>query len=76
MNTNKHEFEKLPREADRPARQSRIDRSAPIPDALREYSKQLRTGELELHEAERYNRIPDSASDARFWERAAAWPPE
>ena len=68
--------EGLLQEADRAAKRSKINRSALIRDALREYLKLLHVRELELREEEGYRRQPDSAVEARSWEQAAAWPPE
>lgn len=68
--------EGLLQEADREAKRSKINRSALIREALREYLKLLHVRELELREEEGYRRQPDSAVEVRNWEQAAAWPLE
>lgn len=66
----------LLRSADQAAKRSKINRSALIRDALREHLKRLRIRDMELQEQKGYAKYPDSVNDAKYWERAAAWPPE
>jgi metal-responsive CopG/Arc/MetJ family transcriptional regulator len=68
--------EQLLRAADGAAKRSKVNRSALIRDALREHLKRLQVRKLKLREQRGYAKYPDSARDAEFWERAAAWPPE
>ena len=49
--------------ADRAARQNKVNRSALVRDALREYLKNLHYGELEQRDREGYEREPDTVGD-------------
>ena len=60
--------------ADRAARQNKVNRSALVRDALREYLKKLHYGELERRDREGYERVPDTVGDLAVWEGVAAWP--
>ncbi len=62
--------------ANRVARRLRVNRSALIRDALREYLRRLRYRELERQEREAYARVPDVAEEFAVWDKVAAWPSE
>ncbi len=56
------------------AKQTRVNRSALIREALRAHLKRLRYQEMERQEREAYERTPDDVEEARRWERVADWP--
>ncbi|HXJ92212.1 MAG TPA: CopG family transcriptional regulator [Terriglobia bacterium] len=56
------------------AKRARVNRSALVRQALREYLKQLKVQDLEARDREGYRRHPDDPADAEMWERVAAWP--
>lgn len=60
--------------ADEAARRAKLNRSALVREALRQYLNRLRVQELERRDREGYERLPDDAGDLEPWERAAAWP--
>ena len=60
--------------ADRAARQNKVNRSALVRDALREYLKKLRYAELERLDREGYENEPDTVGDLGVWQGVAAWP--
>ena len=64
----------LLRAADGAARRARVNRSALIREALREYLKRLRTRELEVRDRRGYQQRPEAAAEVAGWERVAAWP--
>lgn len=64
----------LRRAADGAAKRARINRSALIRNALREYLKQLSTREREARERQGYREHPDTWDSS--WERVETWPPE
>lgn len=66
--------ERLLRAADRAARRLKLNRSALIRDALREYLKRLRTLEKERLDREGYEKLPDD--EFAVWDRVTAWPEE
>lgn len=66
--------ENLLRAADDAARRVKLNRSALVREALREYLDRLRVGELERRDREGFERLPDTADGFAGWERAAAWP--
>ena len=64
----------LLRAADGAARRARVNRSALIREALREYLKRLQTGELEARDRRGYQQRPEASAEVAGWERVAAWP--
>jgi metal-responsive CopG/Arc/MetJ family transcriptional regulator len=64
----------LLRAADSAAKRARVNRSAFIREALRDYLKRLKTQKLETLDRQGYRRLPDDPADAVAWERVAAWP--
>ncbi len=64
----------LLRAADGAARRARMNRSALVREALREYLKSLETRELEARDRMGYEEHPEAAAEAADWERVAAWP--
>ena len=64
----------LLRAADVAARRARVNRSALVREALREYLKRLHTRELEARDRRGYQEHPQSAADLEAWERVASWP--
>jgi predicted transcriptional regulator len=63
----------LLRAADRLARKAKVNRSALMRDALRDYLKKLHYQELERRDREGYEKHPDTGELA-VWEGVAAWP--
>ena len=69
--------EDLLKAADHFARQTRVNRSALVRNALREHLKKLYYQELERLEREGYERFPASEDeDLKGWGEVASWPPE
>lgn len=66
--------EGLLRATDDAARRVKLNRSALVREALREYLDKLRGAELERRDRQGFERLPDTADDLGSWERAAAWP--
>jgi len=66
--------ETLLRATDDAARRVKLNRSALVREALREYLGKLRVAELERRDRQGFERLPDTADDLDPWERAAAWP--
>ena len=60
--------------ANRVAKKARVNRSALIRQALRDYLNRLQRKELELLDRRGYLAHPDSEAEAVLWEREAAWP--
>ena len=56
------------------ARRARVNRSALVREALREYLKRLETRELEARDRTGYGEHPDVSTEAAGWERVATWP--
>ncbi len=61
--------------ADRAAKQTKVNRSALIREALREYLERLHFQELERRDREGYESQPDTG-DLAVWEGVATWPVE
>ena len=59
--------------ADRMAQQIKVNRSALVRGALREYLKRLRYLELERRDREGYKRYPDTVDELAVWEGVATW---
>ena len=66
--------EELLKAADRVAQQNKVNRSALVREALREYLKKLHYRELERRDREGYEREPHAVGDLAVWEGVAAWP--
>jgi metal-responsive CopG/Arc/MetJ family transcriptional regulator len=66
--------ENLLRATDDAARRIKLNRSALVREALREYLAKLRVTELEHRDRQGFERLPDTGDDLDAWERAAAWP--
>ncbi len=64
----------LLRAANAAAKQTRVNRSSLIREALREHLKRLRACEIEARDRRGYQRRPDEAGDATAWEQVASWP--
>jgi Arc/MetJ-type ribon-helix-helix transcriptional regulator len=64
----------LLRAADGAAKRARVNRSALIREALREYLKRLEMRELEARDRAGYEEHPNVSIEAADWEQAAAWP--
>jgi len=64
----------LLRAADGAAKRARMNRSALIREALREYLKLLETRELEARDRAGYAEHPQDSAEAVDWERVAVWP--
>ena len=64
----------LLRATDGAARRARVNRSALVREALREYLKRLETRELEGRDRAGYQKHPDDLTEATDWEQLAAWP--
>jgi metal-responsive CopG/Arc/MetJ family transcriptional regulator len=65
---------KLLRAADRAARRTKLNRSALIRDALREYLKRMAIRELEQRDRRGYEAGPQDDNELVDWESEAAWP--
>lgn len=66
--------QELLRATDDAARRVKLNRSALVREALREYLDRLRVVELERRDRQGFERLPDTADNLAGWERAAAWP--
>lgn len=64
----------LLRLADKAAHRSKMNRSALIRVALRDYLRGLRNQEKEKRDREGYERFPENQDEAAVWEQIAAWP--
>ena len=64
----------LRRAADSAAKRARINRSALVRNALREYLSRLSTREKEARERQGYKEHPDNWDST--WEQVESWPPE
>jgi len=68
--------EDLLRAADRTAKRTKVNRSALVRQALREYLKKTHYQELEHRDREGYEKQPDTNGEFAAWEGVAAWPEE
>jgi metal-responsive CopG/Arc/MetJ family transcriptional regulator len=66
--------EQLLRATDRAVRSKKTNRSALIREALREHLKRMREHELDQQERRGYERLPQTADETDWLERAAVWP--
>jgi metal-responsive CopG/Arc/MetJ family transcriptional regulator len=64
----------LRRATERAAKRARLDRSALVRVALREYLKRLEARELDARDRRGYEEHPDDSLGASDWERVAVWP--
>lgn len=64
----------LLRAADGAAKRARLNRSALIREALREYLQRLETRELEARDRKGCEERPEVSAEVAGWERVAAWP--
>ena len=64
----------LLRAADRAARRTKLNRSALIRNALREYLRKLESRELEERDRKGYRVSPQDGDELSGWETEAAWP--
>ena len=62
--------------ADRAARRRRVNRSALVGEALREYLKRLAVGEREHQDRTGYEARPIEPGEFDTWDAVAAWPDE
>jgi metal-responsive CopG/Arc/MetJ family transcriptional regulator len=67
---------KLLQATDRAARQAKLNRSALIRDALREYLRRLEIRGMEERDREGYVRQPRGQDESLGWEAEARWPTE
>jgi len=67
---------KLRQTADRLAKRKKVNRSALVRDALREYVKRERIREMEERERRAYLAHPQTDDEWLIWEGEAAWPEE
>ncbi len=65
---------KLLRATNGAARRARVNRSALIREAIRDYLRRIEIREMEKREQESYLRHPDSTAEVEAWEREAVWP--
>jgi metal-responsive CopG/Arc/MetJ family transcriptional regulator len=65
---------KLRQIADRLAKRKKINRSALMREALREYAKRERIREMEERERKAYEAHPQTDEEIFLWEREAVWP--
>ncbi len=56
------------------AKRARVNRSALVRQALREYLKRLEIQRLEALDRQGYQQHPEDEVEAAYWERVAAWP--
>jgi metal-responsive CopG/Arc/MetJ family transcriptional regulator len=64
----------LLRATDGAARRVRMNRSALVREALRDYLKRLEMRELEGRDRAGYQKHPDVSTEAADWEQVASWP--
>ena len=59
---------------DQAARRTKLNRSALVREALREYLLRLETRAREARDREGYSRQPQMRDESSLWEAEAAWP--
>lgn len=64
----------LLRSTDGAARRARMNRSALVREALREYLKHLKLRELEARDRAGFEKRPGASTEASDWEQVASWP--
>ena len=67
---------KLRQIADRLAKRKKVNRSAIMREALREYAKRERIREMEERDRRAYEAHPQTEDEWLIWEREAVWPEE
>jgi metal-responsive CopG/Arc/MetJ family transcriptional regulator len=67
---------KLRQIADRLAKRKKVNRSALVREALREYAKRERIREMEERDRRAYEAHPQTEDEWLIWEREAVWPEE
>jgi metal-responsive CopG/Arc/MetJ family transcriptional regulator len=67
---------KLRQIADRLAKRKKVNRSAIMREALREYAKRERIREMEERDRRGYEVHPQTDDEWLIWEREAVWPEE
>lgn len=66
----------LLRATDSAAKRARVNRSALVRKALREYLRRLNFKELEACERRAFQEQPQEIEEVECWARVAAWPEE
>jgi metal-responsive CopG/Arc/MetJ family transcriptional regulator len=64
---------KLLQTADRLAKRKKVNRSALVREALREYAKRERIREMEERDRRAYEVHPQTEEEIRLWENETAW---
>ena len=64
----------LLRATDGAAKRAKMNRSALVRDALREYLKWLETRERQSRDRKGYQQHPAASDEVADWERVAVWP--
>jgi metal-responsive CopG/Arc/MetJ family transcriptional regulator len=64
---------KLLRATERAARQTKLNRSALIREAIRQHLKRLQARELEERDRNGYQIVPDDPDERSRWESEAVW---
>jgi metal-responsive CopG/Arc/MetJ family transcriptional regulator len=67
---------KLLHATDQAARRTKLNRSALVREALREYLRKLEVRACEERDREGYSRQPQTHEESYLWEGEAAWPAE
>jgi metal-responsive CopG/Arc/MetJ family transcriptional regulator len=67
---------KLRQTADRLAKHKKVNRSALVREALREYAKRESIREMEERDRRAYEAHPQTDDEWLIWEGEAAWPEE
>jgi metal-responsive CopG/Arc/MetJ family transcriptional regulator len=67
---------KLLQAADRAARQTKLNRSALVREALREHLRRMEARTREERDREGYLRQAQANDESHLWEMEAAWPAE
>ena len=64
----------LLRSTDGAARRARMNRSALVREALREYLKHQKVRELEARDRAGFEKRPGASTESADWEQVASWP--
>ena len=64
---------KLRQTADRLAKRKKVNRSALVREALREYAKRERIREMEERDRRAYEAHPQTDEEIRLWDHETAW---
>jgi metal-responsive CopG/Arc/MetJ family transcriptional regulator len=65
---------KLLKASDRAAKRQKVNRSALVRQALREYLRRLRVLDLEQRDRRGYQALPQCIEEYLPWEEVACWP--